>query len=237
MAQNGDDRTMNLGPLDPPPELTEETQAALKHESREVEVDLSGKKVKIYLEEVTPANGAPTLDVLLVHSGTCSSADWVKIRTVYHLANWGYRAVAIDLPGKGKSPSAIDKNLFGDFVSALVDSLTLKNAVFITPSSGGRYTQPYLFNNPATSTERAVGFVPIAPADTGLYAPKFKDSQVPTLILYGSKDPRGPTSQNDLVGLTNHKIAVLEDADHACYLEKPDEFHKVLYNWLKDLRK
>ncbi|XP_005092816.1 protein ABHD14B [Aplysia californica] len=235
-GSNMNNRAIIVGQLDPPPELTEETKASLKLESKEVEVDLRGKKIKIHQEKVIPAKGDPTLDILLLHGASFSSANWIEIGTVYHLANWGYRAVAIDLPGKGKSPDSIDKDLYGDFVTTFINTIGMKNVVIIAPSASGNYALPYLFINPAKSTERAAGFVPIAPVGTSLYTSKFKESQLPTLILYGAKDTRGAITLNDLIGLPNHKIAHLDDAGHACYLDKPDNFHKVLYHWLKELK-
>ena len=58
---------------------------------------------------------------------------------------------------------------------------------------------------------------------------------MPTLILYGANDPKGPETMQDLIGLPNHVVAAIEGAGHPCYAEKAEECHKVLHKWLADL--
>jgi abhydrolase domain-containing protein 14 len=51
--------------------------------------------------------------------------------------------------------------------------------------------------------------------------------------VYGSKDAKlGLESAGNLRNLANQEIHVMEDAGHACYLNNPDEWHMLLYNFL-----
>jgi abhydrolase domain-containing protein 14 len=118
-------------------------------------------------------------------------------------------------------------------MAALVSALGLKNLVIVAPSSGGKYAFPYLFKKDPPSV--MAGFIPIAPHRTGDFADNYKDNQLPTLILSGAQDPKGPETRKDLVRLPNHKIATIDGAGHPCYKDKTEDFHKVLYNWFSDL--
>lgn len=62
--------------------------------------------------------------------------------------------------------------------------------------------------------------------------------QIPTMIVYGTKDTTlGPTSTNDLRNLANNEIFPMEGAKHPCYLDDPDYWHKILYNFLKSVER
>ena len=59
---------------------------------------------------------------------------------------------------------------------------------------------------------------------------------MPTLIVYGSKDTQlGLESVGNLRNLLNNEIHTMENASHACYVNKPDEWHMILYNFLLSL--
>nr|KAG5699852.1 hypothetical protein BaRGS_034626 [Batillaria attramentaria] len=100
----------------------------------------------------------------------------------------------------------------------------------------GSFALPYLFQDPSLSSQRAVGYVPVAPAGAGSYTDKYPQSQLPTLIVYGTKDPAGPNTKDSLKLLPRSQIVPIPEAGHPCYIDKPDLFHKALYNFLKDLK-
>ena len=57
---------------------------------------------------------------------------------------------------------------------------------------------------------------------------------MPTLIVYGEKDKKiGLNSVGDLRNLADNEIFPMEKAGHSCHYEKPDQFHALLYNFLK----
>jgi len=62
--------------------------------------------------------------------------------------------------------------------------------------------------------------------------------QVPTLIVYGENDstPMAKQAPNNLKIMPNSQEVCLKNAGHAAYLDQPDLFHKMLYNFMKLLR-
>ena len=85
-------------------------------------------------------------------------------------------------------------------------------------------------------TEHISGFVPVAPVQTSNYVDFFKSKmEVPTMIVYGEKDKGlGTHSYEDLKKIkTSTRPQVLKDAKHPAYLDQPEEWHTLLYNFLK----
>lgn len=61
--------------------------------------------------------------------------------------------------------------------------------------------------------------------------------QTPTLIVYGDQDVElGQTSLDNLQHLAEHQVLMLQGAGHACYLDKPNEWHHGLLAFLQQLK-
>jgi len=53
------------------------------------------------------------------------------------------------------------------------------------------------------------------------------------MIVYGTKDKKfGLTSADNLRNMPNSEIMPMEGAGHGDYLKRPDEWHRLLYNFL-----
>lgn len=67
-------------------------------EPREGTIQVRGQS--LFFREARPGNGqAVRFSVLLLHGIRFSSETWQNLGTLHRLAEAGYRAVAIDLPG------------------------------------------------------------------------------------------------------------------------------------------
>lgn len=205
-------------------------------EPREGTVQVRGQS--LFFREARPGNGqAVRFSVLLLHGIRFSSETWQNLGTLHRLAEAGYRAVAIDLPGLGRSkeaaaPAPIGELAPGSFLAAVVDALELGSPVVISPSLSGMYALPFL----VAPESQLRGYVPVAPICTDkINAADYARVKTPALIVYGDQDPMGASSFQHLKQLPNHRVLVMEGAGHPCYLDKPDEWHTGLLDFLQEL--
>ena len=103
---------------------------AVRTDDRFVEVD--GRSVR-YLEE---GSGVPAI---LLHGSSLGSSADVFRRNLHALGRHGIRAIAVDLPGFGKSEAAdgLSAALRKTFVLRFMDALGLERAALIGHSSAG----------------------------------------------------------------------------------------------------
>lgn len=205
-------------------------------DQREGTIQVQGQN--LFFRETRPGSGQPVrFSVLLLHGIRFSSETWQNLGTLQRLAEAGYRAVAIDLPGLGQSkeaaaPAPIGEPAPGSFLAAVVDALELGPPVVISPSLSGMYSLPFL----VAPGFQLRGFVPVAPICTDkINAVDYASVKTPALIVYGDQDPMGSSSFQHLKQLPNHRVLVMEGAGHPCYLDKPDEWHKGLLDFLQGL--
>ncbi|XP_066521101.1 protein ABHD14B [Hoplias malabaricus] len=201
-----------------------------------VNVELCEKP--LFFRQALPSSGEPKLCVLLLHGIRFSSENWLQISTLHTLAAAGFRAVALDLPGLGRSkaaeaPSAVGEPAPGQFLMQVCEGLGTGPVVVISPSLSGMYSLPFLFQH----TQQVKAYIPVAPICTDKFtAEQYSAIQVPTLIVYGDQDTQlGEVSLRNLSNLPNHKVVVMKGAGHPCYLDDPETWHKSVLEFLQTL--
>ncbi|KAH0630025.1 hypothetical protein JD844_012586 [Phrynosoma platyrhinos] len=147
------------------------------------------------------------------------------------------RLAVIFLHGYGDSPrSTAVETASGRiaFLQQIFKELGLQKPVLISSSMSGHYSIPFLL----TSGEQLRGFVPIAPVGTKEFTTQqYQQVKTPTLIIYGEHDTGlGTQSLQSLQQIPKSNVVMLPGAGHACYLDKPQEFHKALLNFLSELK-
>ena len=191
-------------------------------------IDLRFLSSKVHLLAAGPADGFP---VVLLHGGRYSSETWRTTDTLVALAEAGYRALALDLPGFG----ATETSKLGEstFLASLLPLLVGEPAVIVAPSFGGTYAFPLVAARPSM----VAGLVAIAPAGFADQKEKLKGSTVPVLFLWGAEDeqitPREGKKMVEVLG--DARLVVLEGARHACYLDRPAEFHRELLRFVAEV--
>lgn len=195
----------------------------------------------LFFREALPVDAAgrqilPRLQIVLLHGQAFTSKTWEELGTMSILATHGYQVLAVDLPGYGKSPDSeslkTDQSRV-DLLSRFMESLGVRFAVLVSPSMSGHYSIPFLMKNNA----KLQAFIPIAPVGTRSYTPQqYQNIQTPTLIVFGALDANlGAQSHKNLLQLPHSSVLKLEGARHACYMDKPKEFHHGLIDFLRNI--
>ncbi|XP_026876175.2 protein ABHD14A [Electrophorus electricus] len=224
---------MGLGPSPPPPPA-----ASVNITVRTGQIP---SDPPLFFREALPVDSAgrqtlPRLQVVLLHGQAFTSKTWEELSTLSVLAANGYQAIAMDLPGFGKSPASetvkTDQSRV-DLLRRFLEALGVRAPVLLSPSMSGHYALPFLQRH----SDQLRAFVPIAPVATRtLTTQEYQNIQTPTLIVYGELDTNlGAQSLKNLQHLPRHTVVRLAGARHACYMDKPREFHQALLDFLGKL--
>ena len=191
-----------------------------------LELTLSGKRLHLLA-----AGDADAPTVLLLHGARFSSETWRELGTLELLSRKGYRALALDLPGYGKSE--VPELSPAKTLSTLLPLVSERPVAIVSPSMSGRFSLPLVARRPSY----VAGFVPVAPAGLTAHLPELQGSTMPTLIFWGSEDRIIPLKQGQQLSraMPNSRLFVLEGASHPCYLDKPLDFHRELLQFLQGL--
>jgi abhydrolase domain-containing protein 14 len=183
----------------------------------------------------------PTITVLFLHGQAYSSRIWDDRGILDDVVDAGYRAVAVDLPGRGgtseRSEKARDETSDGAWLRKLVDEVGKPElTVVVSPSMSGRYSLAMFEEFP---DEELAGFVPVAPVGADDFERPTDAAPIPNLIVYGADDPeyaqlRAEHLSEQLRSPTS-AIAVIPDAGHAAYDDQPDRFTDFLVGFLAQL--
>lgn len=186
-------------------------------------VNVKGAKIH-YLE----AGDNTTYPVLLLHGASWNSQTWEDIGTLRFLAEKGYQAIALDLPGYGTSERISESKEL--FLNDFLEELNFKKPIVVSPSMSGIYSLPLVVSH----WDNLRGFVAVAPVSISKYSKQLKGIELPTLAIWGSNDHIVPVKQADLLLTIMPKTqkVILANAGHRCYLDDTDNFHRYLSNFL-----
>lgn len=191
------------------------------------EITIAGSRLS-FLEGGDPR----ALTVLFLHGGRFTSQTWKELGTLDLLVRRGYRILALDLPGYGRSEKS-EKLPPSDVLASFVTLVAQQPVVVVSPSMSGRYSFPFLVRRPS----QIAGFVAVAPVEIATYSERLEGSEVPTLLVWGENDEVIPVRESKtlLEAMGRSRRVVLEGASHACYLDRPIDFHRELLQFLAGL--
>lgn len=164
--------------------------------------------------EAGPKDAAKT--VLFCHGVAFSMATWQHAGVLDALAEAGIRAIALNLPGYGKSSKTITKGGKSGFLRSVAGALELQHTLMVVAASmGGSYALPFVTE---PGPYKIAGYVAVAAVN----APG-RTLNMPVLGIYGSEDQprldRDKTSCFERGQYGNRtQLVVLAGAPHPCYL-------------------
>ena len=190
-----------------------------------IEIATTGDEVHYLV--AGPADGRP---VLLLHGARFDATTWEGLGTLSLLADAGYHAVALDLPGYGRSWEAHGNE--EKFLRRFLRKMKLAPPVVVAPSMSGRFAFPL-----AADPGAVAGLVALAPVGSVEYAPRLATARVPLLAIWGAQDALFPVAHGEqlVAAVEGGRLVVLEGAGHPSHLDQPDRFHAALFDFLAGL--
>lgn len=170
------------------------------------------------------------LSIVLLHGASFSSETWKQIGTLAALDAAGYDAIAVDLPGFGRSEPSHES--IDGWLAALMDALQLKRAVVLAASMAGAYALPFVVSHP----ERVAGFVAVAPVAIHAHLQRLTGLDLRVLAIWGENDHLIPFSDAQaLVGAVKYgRLVVIPKGSHAPYMSNPERFNEELVKFMAE---
>jgi abhydrolase domain-containing protein 14 len=184
-----------------------------------------------YLEK---GKGVP---VVLLHGFSFCAETWVEINLFDELAK-DYHVYSFDMPYGLKSRSdkfdAKSRDEYAGFLKDLLKSLDINEPILLGASISGEVTLRYLSRGYS-----AKGGIVVGPVNVKGLVPNLSRITVPLLVIWGERDDISPPDNSKILegNIKNSEVHILEEAGHACYLDKPKEFKAVVKGFLKRITK
>jgi len=197
-------------------------------EAARVEVHRLGP-AEVHLQVLGPAG---TDGVLFLHGARYSSAQWLELGLLEHVAKRGVRALALDWPGSGASPAVTPAPEPAELLAALLTATGLERVVLVAPSRGGAQALALL----ARGEPRVLGLLAVAPGASEAYVPA-AESRTRIHLLWGEADEVVPIAAGEAFAarLPGVRLERVPAAGHAFYLEAPERLRLALDRLLDEL--
>lgn len=192
-------------------------------ESKNIQIDTCDVH---FLETGIPGK----LTVILLHGMKFQAATWQELGTLDRLSGAGFHAVAIDMPGFGKSPACPVNQ---DKVIRYFAEQSEQPVILIGPSMGGRIALEFAIKHPGTLG----GLVLVGSVGVRENKKRLAEIHVPTLLVWGGNDQISPVENSEILhsAIPGSSKIIIEGAPHPCYLDKPGIWHNELIRFLTTL--
>jgi abhydrolase domain-containing protein 14 len=179
--------------------------------------------------------------VVLFHGFSFNLDVWGKTGTYRELERRSIPYLGVDLP-RGKETQTQKKNLpqLSDYVP-LLEKLFREagiraraKIIIVGPSMGGAFALTY-------ATERkdqVLGLILVAPSLSGINQELLETLDVPVLLIWGDRDTIFPVEDKgrEIKRLLSHsKLLIVKRARHPVYLDRPEEFHELFFDFIEEL--
>ncbi len=210
---------------------------AEKDEPRFVTVD--GVRLRIRTSPDPAANRSKPV-VVLFHGYSFSLDEWEKVGMFDELSSRGMPYVAVDLPrGKTSKSQKHEESRLSAYVPLLNDlfrdvGIDGSKLIIVGPSMGGGFALAYALEK----TKQVLGLVLIAPSLAGVDRESLEKLDVPVLLIWGEKDQVFPVEQKgrELKEiLPQSKLLIVKGASHPAYLDRPQEFYELVFDFIEEI--
>jgi len=186
--------------------------------------DYKGNKIVYFKSEAAESKK----NIVLLHGYSFESSVWDKISLPNALNKIGYNVYAVDEPEFPKSRNKqISNDLFFDF---LKDFITKLGGSCLLGSSAGGYLAAK-FSEENASLVKCLILV-----GAGNLNEIRSLSGIKLLGVWGSLDSIfNPESAGKEIERLGGKFVIIQGARHACYLDRPDDFNKIVVNFLEKI--
>lgn len=194
-------------------------------------VELSGGKV--FVRHSKSAGSAH--NIVLLHGYAFSSRNWEDIGAFSRLNRLGYSVFAPDYPGFGQSEDIPEFSIKrGDvsnsryFVRELMNALKLDRTILLGPSMGGGMA----ILSSSLYPERFEKLILVGPAWFSQI--DVNRINLPKLFIWGENDDVAPYQnvKGSIHPDGNTRVEIVKGAGHPVYLDRTDEFFRILENFL-----
>lgn len=185
--------------------------------------------------ERKPDAAASPISVLLLHGAAYDASVWERTGLIKNLTSGGYRVTAIDLPGHGNTAALPAGTTPAGYLSAVATAVgggSSTNVVVVAPSMSGTYLLPALDDG-----LQLAGVVTVAPVGGASFNPADSPKVAKALAVRGVNDKGFSEDDNkNLASRFMDGTAVsLPDAGHAAYEDQPQQFNKLVDDFLRGL--
>ncbi|MBU0481735.1 MAG: alpha/beta fold hydrolase [Proteobacteria bacterium] len=170
-------------------------------------------------------------DVILLHGMKFQAETWKQTGTLEILAGAGFRCLALDMPGFGKSPAA--ELAPAEVLVSVISQMGMARPVLIGPSMGGRICLEFCLSCP----EQVGALVLVGPIGIPENRRRLREIRIPVLAIWGGEDSVSPLEYGQVLEreIPGSRLKVISGAPHPCYLEHGDVFHEEVLDFLKNL--
>ncbi len=167
--------------------------------------------------------------VIFLHGMKFNASTWQKLGTLQKVADNGFHAMAIDMPGFGQSPASSQQQ--DELLKNFITDKGLHKPVLVGPSMGGRIALEFVLDN----QELIGALILIGCVGVEENRERLDKIKIPTLIVWGSDDQISSPVNSDLLheSIIGSQKVIVEGASHPCYLDQPAVWHAVLLEFLQ----
>ncbi|MGC8617931.1 MAG: alpha/beta fold hydrolase [Thermoplasmata archaeon] len=190
--------------------------------------EYEGKKFRYLASEENGKAG-----ILLMHGYNFYAEIWKECGLLDMLSDLGYGFISLDVPGFPRSQSKfrLSTKEFKEFLNHVIGKHFSANPVILGSSASGFLALDY-----ATSRGNIKAVIAVAPVN--IRELNLSLIKIPVLGIWGSLDTVSDPSSSELIRKLRYgRAEIIEGAGHACYLDKPEEFNRLIREFLNGLRR